>query len=323
MKRLIYILLLFPLFGQLAAQEASAVLDDKDIRVGEQTTIDLELRFNASEKAIMMPDLRDTISKFIEVLNVSAIDTAFDEDDITSKIFTQSITVTSWDSGYHAIPPFEFKVGEDTIRTEALLLSVTTVPLDPQTDIKDIKAIMEVPFSLWDWMLKHKLWIGGGILLIILILIGLYLYKRFKDKPTEEKQVFVPKEAADVVALKKLEQLKQDKLWQSGKVKEFYVELSFIIREYISNRYQFHALEHTTDEIMSLANRNSALSEELKKKLHQTLILADMAKFARQKPLGDENETALKNAFYFVNETAVKEEKDNSSPKDTKEGEKT
>ncbi|MEX2380289.1 MAG: hypothetical protein WD530_06075 [Vicingaceae bacterium] len=320
---MIYILLLFPFFGQLAAQEASAVLNDKEIRLGEQTTIELELRFNASEKAIMMPALRDTISKFIEVLNVSAIDTAFDEDDITTKIFTQNITITSWDSGYHAIPPFEFKVGNDTIRTEPLLLSVMTVPLDPQADIKDIKEIMEVPFSLWDWILKHKLWITVIVLLIVTALIGYYFYKKYKNKPTEEKQVFVPKEAADIVALKKLEQLKHDKLWQSGKVKEFYVELSFIMREYISNRYQFHALEHTTDEIMSLANRNSELSEELKKKLLQTLMLADMAKFARQKPLGDENETALKNAFYFVNETAVKEEeKDINSPKDTKEGEK-
>jgi hypothetical protein len=321
MKRLFYILLLFLPLGQLVAQEASAVLGNQDIRVGEQTTIELELRFNASEKAIMMPALRDTISKFIEVVSVSQIDTSFDEEDITTKIFNQQITITSWDSGFHAIPPFELKVGKDTVRTEALLLNVTTVPIDPKADIKDIKDILEVPFSLWDWILTNKLWIGLPIILIILIIIGIYLYKRFKNKPTEEEQAFVPKEAADVVAIKKLENLKQEKLWQSGKIKEFYVELSFIVREYISNRYQFHALEHTTDEIMSLANRDTDFSNELKKKLHQTLILADMAKFARQEPLGDENETALKNAFYFVNETAVKEE-EKELTKDSEEGTK-
>lgn len=321
MKRLFYILLLFFAVGQLRAQEATAVLGDREIRLGEQTTIELELRFNASEKAIMMPALRDTISKFIEVIHVSQIDTSFDEEDITTKIFNQQITITSWDSGFHAIPPFEFKVGKDTVRTEALLLNVTTVPLDPKADIKDIKNIMEVPFSLWDWILANKLWIGLSIFLIILIIISIYLYKRFKSKPTKEEQAFVPKEAADVVAIKKLENLKQEKLWQSGKIKAYYVELSFIIREYISNRYQFHALEHTTEEIMSLANRNTDFPEDLKKKLHQTLMLADMAKFARQEPLSDENETALKNAFYFVNETAVKEE-EKESTNESEEGAK-
>lgn len=321
-KWFLYIALCLFSLSQLSAQEVNASLSKKDIRIGEQTTIELVVEFSAAEKAIMMPALKDTISKFIEVIEVSPIDTAFDEEDITKKIFKQSITITSWDSGYHAIPPFEIKVGNDTLKTEALLLSVSGVQLNPQADIKDIKNIMEVPFSLWDWILKYKLWIGLSILLIIIIITAIYFYKKFKNKPAEEKQVFVPKEAADVVALKKLESLKQAKLWQNGKVKDFYVELSFIVREYISNRYQFHALEHTTDEIMGLANRNTNFPEELKKKLHQTLLLADMAKFARQEPLADENETALKNAFYFVKETAVKEEDKEGHNQDTKEEKK-
>ncbi|MEQ8910076.1 MAG: hypothetical protein RIC95_12835 [Vicingaceae bacterium] len=305
MKPLLFIFALL-ISGFSQAQEAKAILKDQSIRIGEQTTIDLEVRFQAGS-SIMMPALRDTISKFVEIVKVSNVDTTFDEDDITIKIFTQKLTVTSWDSGYHPIPPFVFQVNEDTVRSKPLLLEVKSIPLEAQADIKDIKSVIEVPFSLTDWLLAHKWEVGGTVLTILLIVLGILLYLRYRNRPQEEEKV-VPKEAADLVALRKLKELESQQLWQSGKVKDFYVELSFILREYIGNRYQLHALEHTTEEIMLLAEKLPEVNKSLNKKLHQTLSLADMAKFAKQKPLGSENEEALKNTFSFVEETALKEE---------------
>jgi len=315
MRKWFYILVALLLGSSLQAQEANAVLKDQNIQIGEQTKIQLELRFPAGQ-AVMLPNLQDTITKFIEVVKVSDLDTTFDEDDISIQLITQTVTITSWDSGFHAIPPFVFKVGEDSIKTQANLLEVKSVKLQAETDIKDIKDIkehLEVPFSLSDWLLAHRWEVGGSVFALLLLILGIILYLRYRNK-AEAEVIEVPKEAADVLALKQLEALEKETLWQKNQVKEYYVRLSFILREYIGNRYQLHALEHTTDEIMLLAERLPKLNKELKEKLKETLLLADLAKFAKQKPLASENEKALQNAFTVVKETAyVEEEKQEES----------
>jgi predicted RND superfamily exporter protein len=164
--------------------------------------------------------------------------------------------------------------------------------------------------------------VGLVLLAIVLIIVGIVLYRRYKNRPQTEEEEFVPKEAADVVALRKLEELNGKKLWQNEKVKDYYVDLSFIVREYISNRYQMHALEHTTDEIMSLANQSLELDDSLKKKLHQMLMLADMAKFAKQEPMPAENEEAFKHAMFFIEETKI-EEKENKIEKESESEEES
>ena len=111
-----------------------------------------------------------------------------------------------------------------------------------------------------------------------------------------------------MLALQKLEELKGKKLWQNDQLKEYYSNLSFIVREYIENRFQLRALELTTDEINSLVKGVSEIEKTEKEKLSELLNLADMAKFAKQKPIAVENEEALKNAFVFVERTAIKEE---------------
>ena len=315
MRKFWILLIAFILVGsnQLSSQEVSAVLDHDEIKIGEQTHIDLELRLSAGQSDIMLPALKDTISRFIDIIEISNVDTTFDEDDITTKIFHQKITVTSWDSGLHVIPPFAFVVGGDTLKTEPMLLKVNTIVIEAEQDIKDIKEIIDVPFSLWDWILVNKVAIGIVILIIILAIVGWFIYKRYQNRPVEEKEVIVPKEAADTVALRKLEELEGKKLWQKGEIKEYHSLLSFIVREYIENRFEVRALEQTTDEIIPLIGDIPEVDKTLKSKLHQLLLLADMAKFAKQQPIASENEQAMKNAYQFIDQTAIKEDENTSA----------
>ena len=79
------IVFLFSLAFSANAQEVDASLESNTIRIGEQTNINLEIRCSAAVSNIMLPALKDTISKFVEIVEVSQIDTTFDEDDITTK----------------------------------------------------------------------------------------------------------------------------------------------------------------------------------------------------------------------------------------------
>ncbi len=312
MKRVIvFIIFLLRFLSYSQAQEFTVKLSSPEIRIGEQVTLELECRFSAAEKQIMLPALKDTIAKFIEVVNISKVDTTFD-DDITSKFFTQKITITSWDSGLHVIPPLMAVIGNDTLYSDPILLSVTTVELAKEQDIKDIKGILEVPFSLWDWILAHQLEIGIIIGLLLLVLVGYFIYRKYATKSEAVEEVpLVPKEEADVIATRKLKELEGKKVWQSGDVKEFHSQLSFITREYVENRFEINALEQTTDEIAMLLVAHPDIEKADLQQLIQMLQLADMAKFAKQKPIGAENEQALKTSYSFVEKTKIVGQEEN------------
>lgn len=299
------------------AQEVNTVLKDKQIKIGEQTSIEISLQSTADGQLVKFPDLLDTISGKIEIIEVSEIDTAYDEQDISIRTLSQTITITSWDSGFHAVPPFVFYLGDQKLETRADLLEVNSVPLEAEADIKDIKKIMEVPFSLWDWILVRKYWFLGGLALIILGLVAFILIKRFK-KPSTEEEVVVPKEEADVVAMRQLKKLENAELWQNGKINQYYTELSHILRQYLENRFHLSALEKTTDEIQMLLKYHKEVKGKHREQLIELMQVCDMAKFAKQEPLASENKEAIAFAYKFVEDTKmVDEEKSEISPSAT------
>ncbi|MDA9312268.1 hypothetical protein N9Q47_01595 [Vicingaceae bacterium] len=307
MKRIgAFIIFLLSFLSYSHAQEFTVKLSSPEIRIGEQVTLELECRFSAAEKQIMLPALKDTITKFIEVVDIYKADTTFDDDDITSKFFSQKIIITSWDSGLHVIPPLMAVIGNDTLYSDPILLSVTTVELAQEQDIKDIKGILEVPFFLWDWILAHQLEIGLIIGLLLLVIVGYLIYRKYATKSEAVEELpMVPKEEADVIATRKLKELEDKKVWQSGDVKEFHSQLSFITREYVENRFEINALEQTTDKIAMLLVLHPDIEKADLQQFIQMLQLADMAKFAKQKPIDVENEQAIKTGYSFIEQTKV------------------
>ncbi|HKK67259.1 MAG TPA: hypothetical protein VJ946_03575, partial [Bacteroidales bacterium] len=99
----------------------------------------------------------------------------------------------------------------------------------------------------------------------------------------------------------------QKKLWQQGHVKAYYSELSYIIRYYIERRFHIPAVESVSGDILDDLSYKG-LSKEVQNALSGLLELSDLAKFAKLEPLPAENDKALQDAFYFVNETAPVEE---------------
>ena len=122
-----------------------------------------------------------------------------------------------------------------------------------------------------------------------------------QPKPTEE--VIEPEllRPADEVALEKLDEIKAQKIWKDGKVKEYQTELTDVVREYIGRRFDVQSTEKTSDE--TLRAMKPLIDKELFSKLSKMLQLADLVKFAKWHTTPDENEQALSTAYEFVNET--------------------
>jgi hypothetical protein len=281
-----------------------AQLDTNIIRIGEQALVDLSVayRVDEGERSIVFPEIGDTLTHTIEVLSASEVDSVLQKPDIDPYLFEkrQRIMVTSWDSGYWAIPPFSFVINGDTLETEAMLFEVRTVPVDTAQDFHDIAEIEQLPFSTAHWLKQHWPWIAGSAGLLLAIVAFLFWLKRPKKEGQPQPEPAAP---LHVRILSDLEDIQSRKLWQNGHVKQYYSEVTDVLRSYVEERFNVPALERTTYEL-GRELKLSTMSRDHQQLLINSLQLADMVKFAKVKPGSGENDSILHNAFKLVQETS-------------------
>ena len=294
------------IFSALAQIQPAVDLNQstKKILIGEQLTVDYTLKVNASD-SVRLPLFTDTLRKEVEIVNASKVDTSFDENDVSVKLFKQTLTLTSFDSGYHAVKPIQFFVNNQLVESQPFLVEVHTVQLTQQ-ELKDIKSPFEAELTLLDYLKLYWMFILGGLALIGVIALIIW-YLKTREKPIFERIIQKPQIPPHVIALEKLTELQKKKLWQSGDLKGYYSSLTTIIREYIELRYNILALEQTTSEILSDLSQKQEIAIELKEKLKELLQLADLVKFAKMKTLAEENEKLFAYAKSFIEETKQNE----------------
>ena len=201
-------------------------------------------------------------------------------------------------------------------QSQPLPFFVNTVAVDTTAAIRDIKGIAKVPLTFKE-ILPYLL-ITMAAAAVIALLVWFILKHERKNKP--QKKVVKkakPKEKPDITALKELEKLKLKKLWQSGQVKQYYSELTDIIRTYIDGRYDINAMEMITADILKELD-DAGLPHKLHQELEQTLTTADLVKFAKMEPLPDDHDRCFKQAVNFVEETADRGQGSGDSDQKTK-----
>jgi hypothetical protein len=277
-------------------------MDSSSIMIGDQVV--LELGITVPENfAVSFPFFRDTLITQVEILNKEPLDTTEVDEGL---LIRQLYTVTSFDSGYYQLPDFEFMFHhkEDTVlyRTTAntQFLMVNTPVVDTSQAFKAIKGPVKVPYTFAEilpWAL-----LGVAVIALVVFLIW-YIRKRRNQEPVFVKKP-KPKLPPGVLAIQKLEELRLAKIWQQGKLKEYYTELTDITREYFEGRYLFDAMEMTSDEILeTLASKN--VNKEALQKMKAVLQMADLAKFAKAHPTPLENDLCLNHCLDFVQETKL------------------
>ncbi len=204
----------------------------------------------------------------------------------------------------------------DTLWSEdSLQVTVQTIEIDTTTQqIYDIKPPIKTPLRFGE--------ISGYLLRILLGLIVLgalayVLIRRLQRKPLLGGTP-APEDPPHVAAIKSLEKLHAQKLWQSGKQKQYYTRLTDILRAYMQRRYGFRAMEYTSAEILTKL-RNEALPDRARTRIESLLPLSDFVKFAKYVPDAQQNEDAYRDAYYFVEETKASEQ-EQAVGSDTVEG---
>ncbi len=285
--------------GTAQQSQAKATADTSRILIGDHVNIVLELNQEKS-KNFEFPVFRDTIIDKIEVLSVSPVDTLELEDRLKLR---QHLVVTSFDTGFYVIPSFTFldRITSESLKSNALPLEVLTLEIDTTKGITDIKLPFDVPLGFWE----IAPYIFVALLLIAIAFFIWYYYLKRKLEPETLAIRVKPMEPAHLWALKKLDQLSKEKLWQKGKIKLFHSRLTDIIRSYIEFRFDIPAMECTTSETVAACGPVQEITDEVFSKLQTLLEMADLVKFAKWNPLPDENESSQQIAYDFVLKTKL------------------
>lgn len=305
MKKQLFIFLIFCILGaesQLLGQQATTNVSPSSFLIGDQALMTLQLKVKKGQSVAWPMFVDSTATYKIEVVDRGVIDTLSSD---TSKwtTFTQKLKITTFDTGDVVLNPISFYAPDSTLIAiaDSFKIHVSTIPVDTNKAFMDIQGTLDehIRFSeLLPWIL-----LAFGILVVVVL--GLFIYIRHKkNKPifSITKKVIPPHE----VALQALVKLKDKRLWQQGLVKEYYSELTDILRQYISQRFAIDAMEMLSSEIVQRLEIVSEVKLDLPK-LRDLLTLADLVKFAKASPLPNENDLYMSHAVDIVQNTKVEE----------------
>jgi len=297
-------LILAMVFSSIRAQDVivRALLDTNKALIGDQ--IKLRLLVESSKNwQVDFPELQDSLTRDIEIISKTQPDTATGMEG--RQVISQDLLIAVFDTGFFEIPALTFSVRttelSDTLSTLPVGFEILSVKAD--STIRDIKAIYYVPVSLREL----APYIIGLIILGLLAWFLVYYVKHRKTSIIRRSFAAAhSSEPPEVIALRDLEKLKQEKPWLDNRVKYYYSRISEILRTYIESRYSTLALEQTTDEIL-WSLKPPVCDAKNMNKLSSILRLSDLVKFAKVVPDVEESAVQVDVAVEFVRNTSVTE----------------
>jgi hypothetical protein len=304
-KVFISILVVFASGLLLSAQQirVTSKPDTSVILIGDQIgfTVTAELPSGVSAD---MSSVADTLAGKIIVLRRAPRDTSVSANG--SITITDRYLITSYDTGSYTIPPFWAGVasGDSLLRffSDYSFLDVIRpdiAPSDTTDVIFDIVGPRGAPVTFREVL--------PWIVITLIVAVIVWLLARFLPRNPLKRFIRppAPPEPAHVIALRDLEALRNEELWQKGEIKEYYSRLSDILRRYIDNRYGISSPELTTDETVRMLQKASVTTVGQMAMVKELLSLSDMVKFAKYLPDSTAHESSIDSAVRFVEETRL------------------
>lgn len=234
-----------------------------------------------------------------DVVSVTA-DTISDEAS-GKQVVDYDILVQPFDPGMITIPPFGATsgTGVDTAFSEIITLKVAPVDVDSLETINPMAPVAEPRTRWYDYVPSWTPWVLLALALSALAAAVIWYFRKRKVTIIERLARPVPPYE---LAISRLNALAEQKLAESGHEKAYYTELVDILRQYLEGRFGINAMEMTSPQIVKALRSNPETrmsAEEMK----PVLEIADFVKFAKVRPLPDDNTRAFRRAVDFVETT--------------------
>ena len=295
--------------GNVSAGNVSvkASLDSVAVIMGQKTVLRYEIVQDKDHVGHMVMGAPDVDNVIALTDKVEATEGKCDTTDLGNNRIQidRSLIVQAFDSGVWEIPAALYVIGRDTFRSNALNLKVIPVPVDTLKTVHPYKPVADVPFHIVDYIpdfIVEYWWIflTIGIIAVLLTLL-IILYKRYRAGiPLIAHKV--PEIPPYEEAIQALNAIKESHIWENGNDKEYYSRLTDVLRRYIFRRFTIYAVEMTSSEIISALKANEE-TREVHELIKAVFDIADLVKFAKVRPLPDDNVASLRRAMSFVEQT--------------------
>lgn len=301
---LFYIFLILILFALAAAQssliEVTAEVDKSVITIGDRITYTLKINRDKNLK-IEQPGPAANLGMF-EIKDYEIHDPVEKDGNIVEQY---DYTISVFDTGKFVIPPFPVAFfPSDTskkyqiIKSEPIEITVESLLSAENNEIKDIKPPLLIPMNY-----ARIILIGGCILVLASVIFFLFYYykKKKQGKPLFRKEVIRP---AHEIAFEELEKLLGTSYLEEKKYKQFFSQLSDILKHYLENRFFITAMEETTTELLE-SLQEIDLKDGAFEKAKEVLDLSDLIKFAKYEPQTEEIEKTIELTKEFIHITQL------------------
>lgn len=283
MKRKLALFLSLLSIAVWSQPKVTTSIDTVKNKIGAEFKLSLKTNVDTLSK-VKFPE-----SKFfgaLEVLESYKVDTVKKGDRYE---LIKKYGLTQFDSGKYTIPRIPIIINGKTLYSDSLVIEISDVKVDTlKQKMFDIKGIATVKSPMGNW------WI---YVLVILGLVGLgfFIFYFLKNRKPEAKAEVVVYKTPIEKATTLLQQLESKGLWQKGAVKDYYSELTDIVRNYIEEEIKIPAMESTTSELIeglrkAAKQKKLKLSNDTVENLEKVLQQADLVKFAKVTPMDYEIE---------------------------------
>lgn len=308
-----------------AAPQVEASLRPDSVLIGDRFTLEVEVRKDMMQVVGWPAFQQGRMNGQIEILSESPVDTV--ASDGRQQTLRKRYELTSFDAGAYDLGRFPVLYTDKNIvdtlySAEPLRIVVTTFPVDTQNStVYDIKAPEETPLLVSEFGGYVARGVLGALLVAALAILGWRWWSRRRVTAAETGGEPLPAVPPHERAIQDLETLHNQKLWQSGKVKQYYTRLTDIVRLYLEGRYGIRALEQTSDEIVREL-RTVELADRYRGELRDLFRTADLVKFAKHQPSAEENDAFYYTAYYFVENTKRMPEEEANGKTDAEDEQK-
>lgn len=211
--------------------------------------------------------------------------------------------IQSFDSGFYQLPQFVYVAGRDTARSNRVSLKVIPIKASADEEIAGFPdPVVPADKSIFDNLPDFIYYWWWTILLVLLLAAGAVwiICRKKENEPVLKKRK--PEPTPYEVAMAGLRKLKDDKLWEQGLEREYFTRLTEILRQYLEGRFNINAMEMTSRQILDSLSSNPEVKGK-RDYVRRILDMADFVKFAKMRPLPDDNIEAFTNAYHFIEET--------------------
>lgn len=263
----------FFLFSFFSFAQVTSSIDSASIKIGAEVKVTVEVVADSTDM-VVFPEGQTFLP--LEVIESYKVDTTYEQ---SKYRLIKKYGLTQFDSGRYTIPKQKIYINERVFETDSFNIEVRDVVVDTtKQKMFDIKPAIEVDRPPFDFV-QLLYWLVP--ILLIAALVAFLLFRRQKRKEAREEKLPPYEEA--IIALK---QLDNSELLKHYKSKEYYSQLTDIVKRYLDREVDDTVLERTTDELierLQLLKDGGSFDFDAEniRELQQILRRADLVKFAK------------------------------------------